>query len=275
MRRLILLTFSALAGAIANAQEARPSVSDIDQYLGPGEVALVNGQRLPESVFRLFTLGMLQANPDALTPEARTEVINRLINTQLLAQEAERNGLHRERRIAAELELQRLQVLSVHMSERIAQRNPPTDAELREIYEQNLPLLQRTEYKSRHILVASEQEARDILEELDDGEDFAELAIEHSTDPSGEGGGDLGWLGIGSTNEPFAAAIIATTPGTYNPTPVQTEFGWHVVRVDETRQSEPPTMQAIQQDLITAYSARKVAETVQALREAGEVELVD
>ena len=275
MRSSTILIIGLLASAIAKAQDSGAEASQPSDNLGPGQVAIVNGQRIPESVYRLFAVGVLQVNPDALSPEARTQVVDRLIYSTLLAQEAERTGLHTERRIAAELALQRLQILSGHMSDRVAQRNPPTEAELREIYEQSLPGLQKIEYKSRHIVVPTEAEARELLEELDDGEDFAELAEEHSTDPSGADGGDLGWLAIDSTNEPFAAALVDTAPGTHNAEPIQTQYGWHVIKVDETRQSEPPSMQAVQQELLSAYAAQKVTEYARSLREEAEVELLE
>jgi len=274
MKGLLIATLLLLGSVGANAQDsAADAASD---FLGPGNVATVNGKRVPESVFRLYTLGGLQVNPDALTPEAKKEVVTRLIYTLLLAEEAERRGLPQERRIAAQLELQRLQTLATFMSERHARENPPTEQELRAVYEENLPRLERTEYKARHIIVETEREAERLIADLDDGDDFAELAQEHSTGANASVGGDLGWLSVDTTvNEPFAEALVATTPGTHYPEPVQTEYGWHVIRVDETRQAPPPTMSSIQDELIAAVDAVHLQAFVDSLFEAADVELVD
>ncbi len=202
-----------VTSAIACAQDSADEIGSTDTLLGPGEVAIVGGERIAESVFRLFTIGALQTNADNLTPEGRAEVVDRLVYIQLLAQEAERSGIHQERRIAAELELQRMQLLARSMAQRFAEENPPTEAELRDFYQENLDQIRATRYKTRHILVDTEEEAEDLLEELEDGEDFAELAQEFSTDASATDGGDLGWIQSETVVEPFATAIVNAIPG--------------------------------------------------------------
>jgi peptidyl-prolyl cis-trans isomerase C len=275
MKRTIIVSLLLIASHSVQAQQTDTQSASASDNLGPGEVAIVNGQRLPESIFRLFTIGALQVDPDALPPVTRKEIVDRLVVTMLLAQEAERRGLDQERRIAAQLELQRLETLANFMSERFARENPPTEAELRAAYEETLPQFDRIEYKARHIIVETERQARRIIDDLDDGDDFIELANEYSTGPTASEGGDLGWITVDAVDEPFAAALAATTPGTHNPEPVQTEFGWHVIRVDESRQSAPPTLSAIQDQLIAALNNVRLAQYVELLVESSEVEIKD
>ena len=161
------------------------------------------------------------------------------------------------------------------MSDRYAQENPPTSDEVSAFYDENLPLLQRTEYKARHIIVESQAKAKDIIEELDDGGDFVKLAKKYSTGSEADNGGDLGWLSIDSVDEPFAAALTATTPGKHYPEPVQTEYGWHVIKVDEVRHPDPPSMESIRDQLISAINSQKLAEHVDSLLKSAEVEIED
>ena len=214
MRSIQSISIFALSGLLLGCAQESGDATDTVDALGPGEVALVDGNRIPESIFRVFTLSALQANADDLTEEGRAEVIDRLIYLQVLAQEAEQQGLHEERRIAAEIELQRMNLLARALTERFSEENPPTESELRDLYELNLPRLSSPEYKTRHILVETEAQAAELIAQLDEGADFADLAREHSTGPSGPDGGDLGWASADSYVAPFAEAVRAATPGT-------------------------------------------------------------
>jgi len=272
LRTLLVLVATSLV--FACSQNSGNGEADNAEVLGPGEVAFVNGERIPESVFRLHTLSALQVNADDLTPEAREEMIEQLVLLQLLAGEAETNGLHRERRIAAELELQRIQFLARAMAERYTEDNPPSEAELRELYELNLPRLRAAQYKTRHILVDSETLAIDLIEQLNEGADFAALATEHSTDSSTSEDGDLGWLTADSVVEPFATAIQAATPGELLDDPIETQYGWHVILVDEVQEQVAPGLESVRQDLIRAVETQKLDTYASGLRETAEVTMV-
>lgn len=260
---------------VSCSQESEPEAVAAVDPLGPGEVAFVNGERVPESLFRLFTLTSMQVDVDNLTPEGRREMIERLVLLQLLADEAENNGLHEERRVAAELELARTQLLARAMTERFREDNPPTEAELRDLYEENLPRLRQTQYRARHILVDTEDEAVELISQLDQGADFAELASEHSNDSSGEDGGDLGWMSPDDVVEPFAVAMEATTVGEYLPTPVESQFGWHIVMVEEMRENVAPGLESVREDLMVGVTSQKLDNFATQLRENAEVTFPD
>jgi len=258
------------------AQDADDAANTEMDSLGPGEVAFVDGVRIPESIFRLYTLESVQTDADNLTPEGREEMINRLIALQALTNEAERNGLHEERRIAAELELLRITYLARAMTQRYSEDNPPSESELRALYQENLPRFQNTEYKTSHILVDTEAEANQLISELDQGADFGDLAREHSTDTaSGQDGGDLGWATPDTWVQPFAEAVRNTPAGTYTPAPVESQYGWHIIRVEEIAEDVAPGLDAVRQDLIVAAQNQKLNEFVQGLTEAAEVVVVD
>jgi len=276
MKSFQMISIVTVAGlCFGCTQDSGGDLPEAVDPLGPGEVAIVDGDRIPESMFRLFTLNAVQANVEDLTPEGREEIIERLVYLQLLAKDGERNGLDLERRIAAELELQRMQILARAMTERYVEDNPPTESELRDLYELNLPRLSSPEYKTRHILVETEAEAAGLIEELNQGADFAELAREHSTGPTGPEGGDLGWASAESYVEPFAEAVMASTPGIPVDAPVETQYGWHVILVEEKQDQVAPGLEAVRQDLIVAVESQKLDAYANDLRETAEVTIVE
>ena len=131
-----------------------------------------------------------------------------------------------------------------------------------------------TEYNAAHILVENEELARRLIAALADGEDFAELAREHSTGPSGANGGDLGWFGKGMMVPEFEAAVVALEPGQVSE-PVQTQFGWHVVKLNETRQKDAPTLNEVRDQLVEQVQRAAVQATLEAATSAASITRVE
>lgn len=263
-----LVSIAVLALVSGCADEAPAQAQD---ELGPGEVATVDGERIPESMFRVYTLNALQRNADDLSPEERKQVIDNLVYMLVLANEGEKRGIPAERAVAAELELIRLQAIVRVVTQRFREQNPPTEAEIRALYEENLSRLSARQYHARHILVATEAEATALIAQIDAGGDFAALANQHSTDGDGQSGGDLGWFTADSMVQPFGDAIRTLDDGTYTRTPVQTQYGWHVIKVEESRDGQPPDMESLRAELTSAVEGRKLDEYIRGLREAATV----
>ena len=131
-----------------------------------------------------------------------------------------------------------------------------------------------TEYNAAHILVENEELARRLIAALADGEDFAELAREHSTGPSGANGGDLGWFGKGMMVPEFEAAVVTLEPGQVSE-PVQTQFGWHVVKLNETRQKDAPTLNEVRDQLVEQVQRAAVQATLEAATSAASITRVE
>ena len=127
-----------------------------------------------------------------------------------------------------------------------------------------------TEYNAAHILVETQEAAAEIKAELDGGADFAALARERSTDPAGANGGDLGWFGAGMMVPAFEAAVVALEPGAVSD-PVETQFGWHVIRLNETRMATIPPLDAVRDDIVSELQAALLAERLDALTADAEV----
>ena len=241
--------------------------------LGPTSVATINGERLPESVLRVYALATEGKNLEELGPEVRQRLIDDLVGVELLAQAAEKDGLTRSRTIAAQVELQRLQMVARAQATSHLEKNPATDAEIRQIYEENLPRLSGEQYKTRHILVETEAEAASVIQQLRAGQDFVALAEARADGPTGPNGGSLDWLSTDSMPPPFAAAVRVLTPGSYTAAPVQTEYGFHVILLEETRKQEPPALEALRSELVSAVERKRVEEYLKSLRDAATVSI--
>ena len=268
---LLTIAFWALAACAPN--QGGDDASDGPDPLGPGVVTTVNGKPVQESLFRFYALNGFQKTAEQLAEEERERLLDDLIRLRLLADAADERGLPNERTIAAELELQRLQLIARAAATRFLEENPASEAELRALYEENLPRLSTSQYKARHILLDTEDETTSVIEALDDGEDFAELARERSTGPTGPSGGDLGWFSADSMVEPFADAVRAMDDGSYSSEPVQTRFGWHVIMLEETRDQQPPGLEAVRDDLTRAVEQQKLEAYVNSLRDAAVIDL--
>ncbi len=242
-----------------------------DESLGSARAAVVNGQPVPESVLRIYTLTTERSNLEDLTVEDRERLLNDVIGLELLAQQAEKEGLTSSRTLAAQIELQRLQTLARAVATDLIEKNPPTDAELQAIYDENLPRLSGQQYKLRHILVETNAEADGVIAQLNQGSDFVALAEERADGPTGPNGGALGWLTIDSMPPAFATAVAGMAVGSFSTQPVQTESGYHVILLEETQRQEPPTLQDIRDDLVAAAERKRLDDYIKTLREAAVV----
>ena len=124
------------------------------------------------------------------------------------------------------------------------------------------------QFKARHILVASQGEAIDLITELDGGADFEELARDKSTGPSGPTGGDLGWFSPNQMVPPFSNAVAALEDGKYTSEPLQTQFGWHVILREESRDAEPPTLESVREVITQQVQQKKLQAYIASLRVA-------
>lgn len=264
-----LVTASIAALIAACTQSSSPSATD--EALGPGQVATVNGQRIPESIFRLYAPSAMRKNADDLTPEERKAVINDLVGIVLMADEARKQGLLAERTVAAQLELARMQLEARAMAARYLEQNTASDAELQALYEENLPRLAGQEFKARHILVETKEEADSVIQQLQQGKKFLDLAKERAAGPTGPNGGDLGWFTAESMVPPVAEAVRAMKVGAYSTEPVKTDYGYHVLLLEETRSQEAPTLDSMRQDLTNAVQGKKLQDHVRTLVEAATV----
>lgn len=222
-----------------------------------GHLALMRAQ-LPQQYQQL---------PDAALYQA---LIEQAISQELLAQTVDEMGKTAELALENEARVIRANIAMTKTAEAAA-----TDDALKSAYDTQYANAQpTTEYHAAHILVQTEDEAKAIKADLDAGGDFAKLAQENSKDPSGSNGGDLGWFGAGMMVPEFEEAVIALQPGAVS-APVQTQFGWHIVKLIETREKPVPTLDEVRADLTAQVQQQAVIAELEALKGKAQITQVD
>jgi len=239
---------------------------------GDEPVARVNGEPISDAVFQAFAEQRREKPAEKLDQKQREKLIRELIDLELLAQEAKRQGLHREPGVAGKLIAEYKTALARELVTRRINAEEISDEAIDKAYEKRVAEMSDEEFKARHILVDTEKEARALIGELDDGADFAELARKHSTAPSAEDGGALGWFGGEEMVEPFAEATAKLEPGSYTSDPVQTEFGWHVIRLDEVREREPPELKSMRGELTSQLRRQRMEDYIAELRKQADIQ---
>lgn len=256
-----------------NAAENPAPAATVDEIRSQTLVT-VNGQTVTGEMFGIYLNDRMQKVPGAKnSAQLQNQAINELINIMLLAQSATSAGLDKRQDVATAMKLQRDQLLSRLALQEYTVKNQPTDEALKKSYEESYAKQEGEEYKARHILVKTEEEAKKLIEELNGGADFAELAKEHSTGPTGKNGGDLGWFDAGQMVKPFSEAVKASEPGKVIQTPVETQFGWHVIELEEKRAKQPPTFESVRQKLLAEAQRQSLSEYVNQLREQAKIEI--
>ncbi|MDB6452667.1 peptidylprolyl isomerase [Falsirhodobacter sp. 20TX0035] len=271
-----LLGATAIALALAAptfAQEAQPSAPATTATTAASDakadtvVATVNGTDITLGqmlVLRQRLPAQYQQLPD---DQLFKGVLEQLIQQQALA-DTVADKMTPKDEIAMEIERQ--SYLAAKALEELAAA-AVTDETLQAAYDEKYANAEpQTEYSAAHILVATEEEAKAVKQQLDDGADFAEVAKEKSTDSAAQNGGDLGWFGPGMMIEPFQNAVAAMKVGEVSE-PVQTQFGWHVIKLNDTREAEKPTLDDVREELTQEIQQKAVTEKLAELEGAADV----
>jgi peptidyl-prolyl cis-trans isomerase C len=235
-------------------------------------VATVNGTPISRDFYEFYIKGLTGKNPADITPEQRRVILENMIRAQLLDEQAVKEGVDRSGETPFMLEASRWNVLEQVMSDRYLRDRKPTEQELRAEYENQVNAMPKTEYHARHILVATEPFAQKVIERLDKGEKFDALAKELSMDSSKNNGGDLGWFTTDRMLPEFSGAVIALKPGEYTHKPVQTQFGWHVIQLLDTREVTPPPYDQVRQRLEQVVEAKKFRQYTDELMRNAKIE---
>ncbi len=222
--------------------------------------------QIDADVFNLFLSTRIQKPAAQATPEERTGVMSELTDIYLISELPQAKALGEEPEVKAQLELQQRIILFNAFALDFLAKNQATDQEIFDLYEEQIGLEPPPEYKARHILVESQGEALEIIQELQDGADFIELAKTRSTGPSGPNGGDLGWFEAEKMVKPFSDAVVAMEDDTFTTAPVQTQFGWHVILREASRSSTPPTLESVRDVVKQRVEQDKFQEYVAGLR---------
>ncbi len=220
-------------------------------------VAMVDGKPISRQSFEAYIKAATQKTSADLTPEERQNGLDSIVRLHLLAAQAEKDGLDKDKDVASTLELARLDILQRAVQQKYLKDKTPTDQELRAEYETQVTAMPRTEYRARHILVQTEAFANALMARLQRGEKFEAVAQKESLDSSKEKGGDLGWFSPQTMVKPFSDAVMGLKKGQVTPKPVQTQFGFHIIRLDDTREVQPPPFEQVKPQLTQMVYGKK------------------
>ena len=220
-------------------------------------LATVNGTAITQNFFDFYVKAISGKKPAELTADQQAQALDNLIRANLVAQEAQKDGTEATADTADMLVLTRLNVLQQAMSEKYLKDKKPSEQELRAEYENQVASLPKLEYHARHILVATEPFATSVVQRLEKGDKFEDVAKKESMDSSKDNGGDLGWFTPDRMVKPFAEAVVAMKPGDYTHKAVQTQYGWHVIQLVDTRPLSPPPFDQVKQRLDQVVEAKK------------------
>jgi peptidyl-prolyl cis-trans isomerase C len=219
--------------------------------------AIVNGKAIPSARVDEFVAALTQqGRPD--TPELRTAVRDELIAREIFMQEAEKKGLARQTDVQRQLDSARQDILIRALIRDQLKTNPVTDADIKAEYDKLAKASGGKEYKARHILVDGEADAKAIVEQLKKGTAFEELAKKSKDTGSASRGGDLDWASPDSYVKPFSDAMVKLEKGKMTEVPVKSDFGWHVIRLDDIRDVQPPPLEQVKPQIQQELERRRI-----------------
>lgn len=230
--------------------------------LDEGAVASVNGKEISKIAVEIIAAQMQTVDQDF----SRSSIVDQLVDLAILSQAAESDSLHQDPAIIEAVKLQYEQTLANAFIGMLSNSIDVTDSEIREEYEIQVGNIEATEFNASHILLDTKDEAIEVIDKLASGSDFSDLAVEFSTDSSAASGGDLGWTSLESTIPEFKKAVESMEIGTQSTEPFESEFGWHVIKLLDTRGPPPPKYQDVKSELKGAIINRKVNDKVRELR---------
>ena len=234
-------------------------------------LAIVNGKPGPSA--RVEALKQqVERSGRPVTPEILAQIKEELIAREIFMQEARKRGLEASEDYKAQIELARQSLLIRELFASFQKKNPVTDAEIKAEYDKFVAANGGKEYRARHILVEKEDEAKSLIADIKKGSKFEDLAKKASKDPgSGANGGDLDWASAASYVPEFSNAMVKLEKGQMTDTPVKSQFGFHIIRVDDVRDAELPKLEEVKPQITQQLTQSKLAKYQEDLRSKAKV----
>jgi peptidyl-prolyl cis-trans isomerase C len=234
-------------------------------------IATVNNSPLTQDVLDIYAT---QRKAQGGEEQANSEeaILNELISLELMRQDSVNKGLNTQPFVVAAIDQQTRTALAGAAIKDFMANNPVSDEAAKTVYDEQIAIAGK-EYSARHILVDDEETANEVIKLLDSGSDFSELAKEKSTGPSGPSGGKLGWFGADQMVKPFSDATAALEKGAYTKTPVQTQFGWHVIILDDVRESSPPPFDDVKDRIKLLLANQQLQQYVEKMKSSAIIDI--
>jgi peptidyl-prolyl cis-trans isomerase C len=275
-----MLVIAALAvPAIALAQDKAPlpekkaaKPAAAKPAARPGAVATVNGVAVPQARMDLLMQQQQQRGaPD--NDQMRNMVKEELVNREVIAQEAQKLGVSKMPEVAAQIDMARQEIIVSAYLREFARKNPISDADVQKEYDRAKAQHGDKEYRARHILVETEDQAKSLIADLKKGAKFDDLASKNSKDTgSATRGGDLDWNVPGTYDKQFADAMVKLEKGKYTEAPVKSRFGFHVIQLDDVRPAKFATLAEVKPRIQQMLVQTKIEELVRGLRAKAKIE---
>ena len=250
--RTSLIVVLAAAGLFAAGCDKKPADEAGKEAAKEADkvIATINGEKIMQSDYQNYLqLRQQQVGPIPDKDKEKKVVLDEMIEKTLLAQHAVSNKLDQEPEVSSLMKRVREEILGQAVKRKLLRDNPVTDDDVKKRFEQEVEATHKTEYKVRHILVKEEAEAREILAQLGKGVKFDKLAKDKSVDiQSGKAGGELGWINQGMVVPEFFNAVMAMKKGAVSAEPVKSDFGWHIIKVEDTSPLKIPTFEQFMSD---------------------------
>lgn len=263
---------AAPAQATPATAPATPVVAQAVEFTIPDPVAVVNDTPISKATFEQYS-EQLRNRAKTDTPEASKALVDQLVMEELLVQEANKQKLADDPQIKQQLEIVKRSLLASTVVRRMLTENAPSEEAIQKEYETATAAMKGKEYKAAHILVDSEDKAKEVIAELKKGGNFAELAKEKSSDSSAANGGDLGWFTPSMMVPPFAQAVAEMEKDKFSEEPVQTPFGWHVILLEDSRDATPPSLDELKPQIQQMLQSKMVNDYLEKLRSGAKIEV--
>jgi peptidyl-prolyl cis-trans isomerase C len=235
-------------------------------------LAMVNGKPVPSSRVKALQQ-QIEASGRPVTPEVLAQIKEELIAREVFMQEAKKRGLDASDEYKNQLELARQTLLIRQLFTDFQQQNPVSDAEIKAEYDKFSAANGGKEYRARHILVDKEDEAVALIAQIKKGANFEDVAKKASKDPgSGANGGDLDWAAAGSYVPEFSGAMVKLAKGQMTDTPVKSQFGFHIIRVDDVRETQLPKLEEVKPQIAQQLQQQKLSTYQEGLRSKAKIQ---
>src|ERR1700682_6108989 len=246
------------AAVVAPAASAKPATPP---------VAIVDGTPISRNAYDDYLKGLLRGKPVSdVTADEKNQVLDQMVNMQLIAAQAEKDGLEKDPDVSTRIALLRTQILADAAAQKYVKSNEPSDQELHAAYD---AATDKTEYHALHILVPTKEKAEQLIKKIKAGAKCEDVAKAESTDNSKANGGDLGWFTVARIVKPFGDAVKGLKKGEFTTEPVQTQYGWHIIKLEDTRDAPFDQMKG---QLTNVIMQKKFQDYIDGLKKTAKIE---
>jgi peptidyl-prolyl cis-trans isomerase C len=255
-----------LLAACGKGQQGVVATAATDKPATP-PVAIVDGTPISRDAYDDYLKGLLRGKPVSdVTADEKNQVLDQMVNMQLIAAQAEKDGLEKDPDVSTRIALLRTQILADAAAQKYVKTNEPSDQELHAAYD---AATDKTEYHALHILVPTKEKAEQLIKKIKGGAKFEDVAKAESTDNSKANGGDLGWFTVARMVKPFGDAVKGLKKGEFTTEPVQTQYGWHIIKLEDTRDAPFDQMKG---QLTNVIMQKKFQEYIDGLKKTAKIE---